>query len=252
MSKKTAVFKSILDGFETDKLREYCEDMIDLMPDYNFTIPSSTSLKYHNATQCQPGGQSYHVIMVGTIANYLLNLKYIRDTKFTQPKKRDCLRIAAILHDSQKTNGGQFTVHEHPLLAQKWIEETKVEHDIDPKLKQYIGRLVASHSGEWTKSNRSDAVLPEPENDEQFFIHLCDILGSRSNLDMIYSADQKDAVQAFVAPANPDSWTFPFGKYRDWTFSEVLGADISYLRWLRDKADMDIREPLATFLKEME
>lgn len=249
---KVEVFRSVLEEFETDELRAYCEDMIEEIPDYHFEIPSSTSMKYHNKTQCQPGGQSYHVLMVGTIANYLLKLKYVQEQKFTKPKKRDCLRIAAILHDAHKTGGGQYTVHEHPILAQKWIETTKVKHDIDPKLKKYIGRLVASHSGEWTESNRSDVVLPEPENDEQFFVHLCDILGSRSNLDMIYSKEQQEAVNAFTSDttSDPEDWTFPFGKYKDHTFTEILKADRDYLEWLYNKADMEIREPLKTFLEE--
>ena len=194
---KKEIFKSILDKFETEELRAYCEDMIEEMDTRMLQIPSSTSLKYHNATQCQDGGAAYHVLMVCTIGNYLLDLKYIKE-KFQQPKKRDCMRIALLFHDNCKTNGGKYTVHEHPLLAAEWVKKTKVEHDIKQGLKDYVADLIASHSGEFSHSNRSDVVLPEPKNDEQFFIHLCDILGSRSNLDMIYNDETINAINRLV------------------------------------------------------
>ena len=55
---KVKVFEGLLNKFETDEIRDYCADMIKEIPDYIFTIPSSTSFKYHNKTQCQPHGQS--------------------------------------------------------------------------------------------------------------------------------------------------------------------------------------------------
>lgn len=252
MSRKTEVFKTILEGFETEELRQYCEDMIDKIDDRLFSIPSSTSYKYHNKTQCQPGGHSYHVVMAGTIMNYLLGLEYMKE-KFSQPKKRDALRIAILLHDALKINGGQYTVHEHPVLAQKWVEETHVEHDINDKLKRYIGKLIASHSGEWVSSSKSSIVLPKPENDEQFLIHLCDYLSSRSNLDMIYTPEQIEAVEQFIdkTPPDPSKFVFPFGKYKGKSFTEVFLKDENYLLWLRDKADMEIRSPLKELLEDI-
>ena len=49
---KKAVFKELLDKFETEEIRLYCEDMIENIPDYIFIMPSSTSGKFHNVTQC--------------------------------------------------------------------------------------------------------------------------------------------------------------------------------------------------------
>ena len=49
---KVKVFEGLLNKFETDEIRDYCTDMIKEIPDYIFTIPSSTSFKYHNKTQC--------------------------------------------------------------------------------------------------------------------------------------------------------------------------------------------------------
>ena len=184
---KVKVFEPILSKFETEEIRQYCEDMIAEIPDYIFTIPSSQSLKYHNVTQCQVHGQIFHILMFGEIMNYILDLEYMQN-KYSSARQRDCLRCTSIFHDAIKCgreNSG-FTVHEHPLLAGEWIRNTNVKHDIDAETKQYIARLCESHSGQWTRSSRSDVVLPKPETDDQFLVHLCDYLSSRSNLDMIY------------------------------------------------------------------
>lgn len=196
---KKQIFKDVLDKFETEELKLYCEDMIELIDERQLRTPSSTSLKYHNATQCQPGGQAYHVLLTATIMNYLLDLEYIQK-KFPKPKQRDCLRVGILLHDAVKLGNGnsKYTVHEHPLLAAKWIEETSPEHDIKAELKKYISSLVARHSGSWTTSPRSSVVLPAPETDDQFFVHLCDLLGSRSNIDMTYTDEQIEAINKLV------------------------------------------------------
>ena len=58
---KVLVFETLLNKFETEEMKDYCTDMIKEIPDYIFTIPSSTSFKYHNKTQCQPHGQILHI-----------------------------------------------------------------------------------------------------------------------------------------------------------------------------------------------
>ena len=72
---KVAVFQPLLDRFETEEVRLYCADMIKLIPEYIFFMPSSTSGRFHNATQCKPHGQIYHILMFAEILNYLLDLK---------------------------------------------------------------------------------------------------------------------------------------------------------------------------------
>ena len=46
------VFRCLLDAYETNEMRAYCEDMIEKIPSYIFDMPSSTTGRYHNATQC--------------------------------------------------------------------------------------------------------------------------------------------------------------------------------------------------------
>ena len=254
MSKKTEIFEDFLKTFETDELRLYCEDTINRMPNYIFQIPSSTSLKYHNQTQCSAGGQILHVLMTVEVLNYILGLEYVKQ-KYPKPKQRDCMRIAMCLHDSYKcgvpeSGKNQYTVFQHPLLAAEWVRITKVPHDIKKGLKEYIARLIESHSGEWTTNKKTSDVLPKPETDDQFLIHLCDYLSSRSNLDMIYTDETKKKVRELAIP-DPETYFFPESwKYGKMNFWLVYEMDKDYLYWLRDKADFPIQEPLKTYLKE--
>lgn len=233
---KKAVFKELLDKFETEEMRLYCEDMIENIPDYFFTMPSSTSGRFHNATQCQPHGQVYHAIMFGAIMNYRLALKCNQE-KFKSPIQRDAMRCVSIFHDAIKCgwNGSQFTVHEHPMLAGAWVRETHVEHDIDDKIKERIARMCERHSGEWTSNKRSTVVLPEPENEMEILVHECDILSSRPDIDMQPSEYLKSVFgQEPEDLPDIDTYRLDFGKMKGMTIPEIAEKDISYLTWARD------------------
>ena len=249
---KVKVFEGLLNKFETDEIRDYCTDMIKEIPDYIFTIPSSTSFKYHNKTQCQPHGQIFHILMFAEVMNYVLGLEYV--TEKTNERQRDCLRCTPIFHDAIKCglNGSQYTVHEHPMLAGEWIRNTSVEHDVDAYTKAYIARLCESHSGEWTSTKRSKTVLPKPENDEQFFVHMCDYLASRSNLDMTYSNEVLATLDDVEIPKQelPDVSTYVlnFGKHSGEKLVDVAQTDPSYISWAKENMN---REPIKSLLAQL-
>ena len=244
---KVKVFEGLLNKFETDEIRNYCTDMIKEIPDYIFTIPSSTSFKYHNKTQCQPHGQIFHILMFAEVMNYVLGLEYVKEK--TNERQRDCLRCTPIFHDAIKCglNGSQYTVHEHPMLAGEWVRNTSVEHDVDADTKAYIARL-----GEWTSTKRSKTVLPKPENDEQFFVHMCDYLASRSNLDMTYSDDVLSALGGVDIPKEElpdiDSYVITFGKYSGKTLPQIKEIDPGYISWAKENMS---REPVRSLLAQL-
>lgn len=249
---KVKVFGGLLNKFETDEIRDYCADMIKEIPDYIFTIPSSTSFKYHNKTQCQPHGQIFHILMFAEVMNYVLGLEYVKEK--TNERQRDCLRCTPIFHDAIKCglNGSQYTVHEHPMLAGEWVRNTSVEHDVDADTKAYIARLCESHSGEWTSAKRSKTVLPKPENDEQFFVHMCDYLASRSNLDMTYSDDVLAVLNNVEIPKQelPDinTYVLNFGKHSGEKLVDVAQSDPSYISWAKENMN---REPIKSLLAKL-
>lgn len=233
---KVAVFQPQLDKFETDEMRLYCEDMIKLIPDYIFEIASSTSGKFHNKTQCQMHGQIYHIVMFAEVLNYLLALKCNQE-KFKSAQQRDAMRCVPYFHDALKCDidGKAFSVHEHPMLAGAWVRDTKVEHDIDGKVKEAIARMCERHSGEWTSSKKSKVVLPEPENEMEKMIHMCDILSSRNNIDMLPSEYLQDTLNEIDGNiAFDEDFTITFGQFKDKKLIDVYKHKPDYIDWLEN------------------
>ncbi len=231
---KIAAFKPYLDKFETDVMRLYCTDMIAEIPDYIFTMPSSTSGKYHNATQCQPHGQVYHMIMFAEVMNCRLAIKGNKE-KFKSAEQRDAMRCVPFFHDAIKCgwNGSLYSVHEHPMLAGQWVRETKVEHDIDDKVKEAIARMCERHSGEFTTTKKSKVVLPEPENAMELFIHECDILSSRSNIDMPPPEYLNDIfTDEPVQIEFDENYTLPFGKHSGEKLIDIYYCHPDYIDWM--------------------
>lgn len=233
---KVAVFQPLLDKFETKEMKLYCTDMIKTIPDYIFEMPSSTSGKYHNATQCFPHGQVYHIVMFAEILNYLLDLKCNKE-KFKSAQQRDAMRCVPYFHDAVKCGweGNQWTVHHHPMLAGAWVRESTVEHDIDEKVKEAIARMCERHSGEFTISKRSDVVLPEPENEMERMIHMCDILSSRNNIDMLPPEYLKEIFgDADTTIEFDENYVMPFGQFKGVKLIDVYKSKPDYVEWLEN------------------
>lgn len=233
---KIAVFQPLLDKFETESMRLYCIDMIKQIPNYIFDMPSSTSGKYHNATQCQLHGQIYHIIMFAEILNYRLDLKCNKE-KFKSEIQRDAMRCVPIFHDAIKCGwgGSTYTVHDHPMLAGAWVREANVEHDIDEKAKEAIARMCERHSGEWISSKKSKVILPEPENAMEIMIHECDILSSRNNIDMTIPEHLKDIFEDINIPLEFDeNYTLTFGKHSGKRLIDVYRSSPDYVVWMEE------------------
>lgn len=249
---KVAVFRPLLDQFETELMRLYCEDMIKQIPDYIFTMPSSTSGKFHNKTQCQQHGQIYHILMFAEILNYRLALKCNKE-KFNSDIQRDAMRCVPIFHDAIKcgTGGSSFTVHDHPMLAGEWVRNTKVEYDIDETTKESIARMCERHSGEWTSSKRSKVVLPEPENDMEIMIHECDILSSRNNIDMQPPEYLKEIFSDMVPQVTFDpEYKIPFGKHSGRRLIDVYKAAPNYIAWCEENIHRSDFQQMIKAMKE--
>jgi hypothetical protein len=96
--------------------------------------------------------------------------------------------------------------------------------------------------------------MPKPRSEAEFFIHECDILASRKDLDMSIPKDLKDALaKVFVnkeedeAKGDPNEYIFDFGKHKGKTLKEVNDIDFSYVTWLKENYK---KEPLKTYLKK--
>lgn len=237
---KQRIVEPFLNQFETEEMRLYCKDMVSQIPDYIFNMPSSTTGKWHNKTQCLPHGQIYHMVMFATIVNYRLSLKYNKEKKFPNPKIRDAIRCTPWFHDALKCGDGStmFTKHEHPLLASEWVKTAKVNHDIDIETKELISRLCSTHSGEWTTAKRgSKVVLPDPQTEEEIFVHECDYLSSRTDIDM-QPPDYLKSVfgEEKIELPSLDQYILNFGKHKGEKLIDVFRTDHDYCMWLKENS----------------
>lgn len=248
---KQNIFRPLSKNFETDMFRDYFMDMVAEIPDYIFTMPSSTSGKFHNATQCQMYGQIYHVYMFDSILNHRLRLKGNREI-YSTPEERDAMRCVPVFHDAVKCgwNGSRYTVQDHPLLAAKWVLETKTEHDIPHNYRQMIADCCEAHSGEWNKSRSGQVIMSEPRNPREFFIHECDILASRSDIDYIIPDELKKLLGENAKQKLPDISTYiiTFGKYSGKTLPQIAECDPGYIAWAKENMT---REPVKSLLQEL-
>lgn len=246
---KINLFQDVLDKMETEELPLYLKDMLVLIPEDSIICSSSSTGKYHNANQCKIFGNLYHSLMVFEIGNYLVGLEQNQEILDT-PEKRDCVRIALILHDAIKYgwNHASFTQFTHPLISAEFVRSTSVAHDIDQTLKDYIADMIASHSGQWTTSKRSKEELPKPETFEQKLVHTCDYLSSRNNIDMTYSEQLQDTIDEIIEDMI-DSYTMTFGKYKDQTVKKAFETNPQYFTWLEENGG--IKEPIKTIISKL-
>ena len=225
------IVKLLTTNFETGEFKRYLADMVEEMPEYFFTMPSSTSGRHHNKTQCRPHGQLYHVFMFQSILEHRLRLKHNKEL-YPTPEERDAMRCVPLLHDAVKCGWGdefetRWTKPEHPMLAKRFVLDTKVKHDIPAEYKQMIADMCEAHSGEWNKDRSGRVIMSEPRNEREFFIHECDILASREDLDWIISEELQEIVGRDMG-----GYVMPMGKYRGEILEDVMKKDPQYVRWL--------------------
>lgn len=114
-----------------------------------------------------------------------------------------------------------------------------------------IACMCEAHNGEWNKNRSGEEIMPEPRNDMEFFIHECDILSSRADLDMIIPDELKDilsGVKTEDKEVSLEEYRIDFGKHSGRTLLEIRDIDPGYIRWMKEKMD---REPVRTLLMQM-
>jgi hypothetical protein len=249
---KVLVFESLAQTFETLDMRNYYLDMCQEIPDYIFTMPSSTSGRFHNKAQCERFGQINHIFMFHSILEHRLRLEHNKAI-FKTPTIRDCMRCVPTFHDAIKCgwNGSQYTLHKHPLMAGEWIRNIVVGNDIKDEYKNFIADMCERHSGEWNSSPKDKTLLPKPEKKADFFIHECDILSSRNDLDYIMPEKVNNTLgnlKTIEPIPTLENYVLPFGKHIGKTLIEISQIDPGYIYWAKDNIT---KEPVKTLLESI-
>lgn len=186
---KSTFFEKELNYIKNPKIKEFTIKILEIVPDYFWIVPSSSTGKYHPNVSLGEGGLARHIKACIWLANDLLNNQIFN--KYTDDQK-DIILSALFLHDCLKSGFPQqkYTKHEHPLLMVEFIKNQKDICSLLPEsiLNEILSGIL-SHMGEWGTSNYSKIILPKPETKIQNFIHMIDYLSSRKYMELNFNIE---------------------------------------------------------------
>lgn len=183
-------FGGELDCISGDLAQHIATTALLQLPDYFWTIPASSSGKYHPKSSLGISGLVRHTKSVFIISEELLTHPLYAPF---EDAVKDNIRVAILLHDGFKSGvgGGEHTVANHPLL---------IRGNINPLLGLPIGKgldeeeimdkwndicnLIETHMGIWNKDKEGQEILQVPTSDPQLFVHLCDFIASRKRIEV--------------------------------------------------------------------
>ena len=178
---KIKYFEKEIDYIKDKDKQDDIKYLINLIPDYFFTIPASSTGKYHPKFASTTHGLLKHTKVAVRIAYNLFETV----NNFTDDDK-DLIIMALIMHDSVKKGmvEEEYTRFDHPLLASTLIMEhaKDLKSNIDDVRKMCL--MIESHMGKWNTNKYSKVVLPLPKDEIGRFVHRCDYLASRSYLNV--------------------------------------------------------------------
>ena len=175
---KQETFKNELSLIKDDSVRTGIKKLIGDIPDYFFTIPASSTGKYHPKFALGDGGLVRHTKACVMIAEELMKLEMWEKLAYMH----DYIIGALILHDCMKNGYGEkYTRSDHPKLAKDFI----MQNCININSAFILAELVETHMGQWnTDFKTGKEILKKPQSPQQKFVHMCDYLASRKFLEV--------------------------------------------------------------------
>lgn len=175
---KTEVFNKELNLINDENIRKNAQIILDNLPDYFYNIPAASTGKYHPKFANTDKGLVKHTKVAVFFANTLFGIyKFDSHTK-------DIIIVSLLIHDGLKKGfvEEKYTRFDHPLLIRELLNNirnllTLTNYEIDE-----IATNVESHMGRWNTSEYSEVVLPIPKSVTQKFVHMCDYLASRKQI----------------------------------------------------------------------
>lgn len=192
MIDRLKVFQTELKEIQTENIRKYAELAIqNVLPEYFFYVPASSTGKYHPEYAIGTGGLVRHTKAMARIAIDVLGLEFLEYSQET----KDIILTGCILHDGRKSGAeedkSEFTRADHPILMANALAEAEcLRGIISEESENLLFDIISSHMGEWNTDYKSKKeILPKPETWSQFFTHLFDYLASRKYLTVSFNGD---------------------------------------------------------------
>ncbi len=186
---KSECFNVELQKIDDEKIRESTKIILNMLPDYFYEIPASSSGRWHPDFSLGEGGLVRHVKVACRIAEELF-----RDSVFCpfDEHKKDLIRMAIMLHDGFKSGlvySGHTAFH-HPILMYDFILDNTSKLPMSKEDSEDVARMIASHMGPWNKDKDGYEMLPLPKESDEIFVHLCDYIASRNFLNVSFEDNE--------------------------------------------------------------
>lgn len=254
MENKKELLKEYFDSVQDENVKKFMEQCIETIPEYWYTVPASSTGKYHPNYALGNGGLMRH-----TIALLRFFDRLVRNTMYGSPftnREMDLLRVACLMHDSRKSGSDEdfaiskYTKFDHPILAANVVRSIETEYITDEE-KEMIANAIESHMGQWNVDTygKSKVELPLPTNKYQKIVHLVDYLAAQKGVEVQFDGFKTETtVNESVDNATVDTYVFPFGKYKGMKLTEVNEKFPDYIDWAKKNID---HEPLISLLKQL-
>lgn len=246
------LFQRELSYIADEDLREFAKQLLRDADDYFFSVPASSSGKYHPDFARGEGGLVRHTKAVAYFVNELIR----PEMEFGTVNRRDAdiLIVAAIAHDIKKQGDGieGHTVREHPQLASDYVKKIYDEYEWETITTGDIHDMryvIESHMGPWQE--------PKPESRKQLILFYADFIASRKEivgLDFIESGNN-EAVEAYERPVmTVEGYKFDFGKTKGMTIKEAYEKEPGYLKWIANKegfGNVEVQNLVKEFFRDL-
>ena len=183
------VFDVELSRIKDERIAISAAMLLEMIPDYFFEIPASSSGKYHPEFSLGEGGLVRHTKVALRILEEMF-----RDKAFGEYSdyKKDLMRLALLLHDGFKS-GVEYSGHtasNHPVLMADFILEHQKDLFISEEDAKFVASLIRSHMGPWNTDKSGKVIMPVPKTKEELLIHLCDYIASRNFLNVAFKDNE--------------------------------------------------------------
>jgi hypothetical protein len=186
---KVKVFEKELDFIKSPNIRLFAETAIGTLPDYIFTVSSSSTNKYHPQFALGEGGLIKHMRACARFAMECFRLEWYND--FTNDEK-DLIITALLIHDGAKSGipQTQWTTVDHPIVICNYLRsQDSLRNIIQDEQFEFILSGILSHMGAWNKDRSKNEIMPKPKTKSEKLIHWIDYVCSRRCLEMNFDVE---------------------------------------------------------------
>ena len=187
---KELVFTKELSYIKDSRILENSKKLINLLPDYFFEVPASSTGKYHPGFAQGEGGLVRHTKAAVRIAYEILSDDSLCND-YTDIDM-DLVIIGLIMHDGFKygLEKGKYTLVNHPMIAAKVIRDNKDNLTLSDEELSKLSGMVEAHMGPFNKDFNGNVMMPLPKNKYEKFVHMCDLLASKKFLDIKFENNE--------------------------------------------------------------